>query len=119
MKTLALILLLLIPLNAIAADEWTKETYVLEAAFVILHVIDWGQTLSIVGDDNYEELNPLVGESPSRGRVNLFGFAILIGHSLVTHYLPDEYRPYWQYSTIVVKGFSVAHNYSIGVTVDF
>jgi hypothetical protein len=74
--------------------------------------------------DQYFEYNPLLGEHPSEGRVNVYfiGWAIL--HPIITDILPREKtllgvqampRAFWQNISLVVSGACVINNFSIGL----
>jgi len=117
---LPVILLALALAPSLAADEWTPADTAREATYLVLHVIDWGQTLDIVGqEDRYHEINPILGEHPSRGRVNLYMATTPIVHGALAYALPRAWREGWQYVTIGIEGNLVYHNYRIGLHVDF
>ena len=70
MKKLLPLLLLLIPLAANADVTLEKEL-----AYSALHLIDWAQTRQIAAQpDKWLELNPLLGQHPSRAKVNIIFF---------------------------------------------
>lgn len=106
--------------SAFAADPWSKGDIWREVAWQVLHVVDWGQTLNIADrPDKYHEINPIIGEHPSRERVNIVMGTTTVLHVAITHYLPKEWRPYWQYLSIGVSGALVIHNLSIGLNMHF
>jgi hypothetical protein len=85
-----------------------------------LHTIDWGQTLHISDNPNeFRETNFLLGEHPSRGNVTEYFIATGIGHILITHILPTEWRKYWQWSTIALEIGCTANNYKLGISATF
>ena len=91
-----------------------------EVAWQAIHIVDWGQTLSIADNpDEYKEYNPLIGKHPSRGRVNIVMLAGAVVHPLVTYAIPSEYRAYWLGGTIAASGLCVISNNSIGLKMNF
>jgi len=115
----ALLLLATVPASA---DDWRSEDTYREAAYLTLHAIDWGQTLDIAdkcGHTDYHEHNPILGECPSRSRVNAYFATSAILHYAVSQSLPPKYRKTWQHVTIGVEVGAVANNISIGLNVGF
>jgi len=111
MKTLVVILLLL-PLTAFA---WDKEDTALQATVVATMLVDMAQTLYISGHDEYSELNPLLGERPSRDRVYGYFLGGIVAHTVVSYLLPKEYRKWWQGAFIVIESGMVIRNSSLGI----
>jgi hypothetical protein len=107
MKTKLLLLLALIvftPTKSLAADIWSKQDKTLQATYLTLKFIDWRQTRTIAKNpDDYYEMNPILGKHPSTTEVDIFFASTAILHSIVTHYLPSKYRPWWQGITITIK----------------
>ena len=112
--TLLAILLLCSAVPCRAADKWTKQDYLLEAAVIAVNGLDWITTKNLVSDDEtnrYTEANRMIyGTHPSSERLGLVAVGSSALHALVTHYLPQKYRKYWQASWIVVKTGAVANN---------
>lgn len=101
-------------------DPWTKEDTIREAAYLVLHVVDWGQTRNIVHrDSEYNEDNPLLEQSPSIKRVDSFFAFGAIAHVTVSYILPRVWRESFQYSTAGFEAGVVFKNNSIGLRVDF
>jgi len=116
---LYLMVALLFSLTAFGA-ELSKGDLQREIAYSALHVADWGTTLDIVAHpDQYRELNPILGDHPTRGAVNTWMASTLAAHWAITYLMPERYRPIWQYVTIGLEGTVVAHNLSIGLHVNF
>ncbi len=108
--TVAFILLCFSPANAL--DEITWDQIGLEAAYLTLHCIDWGQTLNIADnpDRYWEAVNPILGKHPSRGRVNLYFAATAMAHIAGTILLPSRYRYLWQGVAIGIEACMVRKN---------
>lgn len=115
MKSLVVLLVVLVPMT-VSADEWTKADTAREAAYLALHVADWGQTLDIADHpERWHETNPVLGSHPSRGEVNGWFAATALLHPVVSYLLPKPYREMWQYGTIGLELYCVGNNYSIGI----
>lgn len=72
-----------------------------------LLVVDWLQTRHISSTDQFYETNPILGEHPSRGNVNLyFATALLINYTM-----PEEWAPYVAF----VQASVVDNNVRLGV----
>lgn len=115
-------LLLLIP-DFCEADEWSKADTAREAAYLILHVVDWGQTRNIVhrhqrGED-YWEANPILGKYPSIKRVDSYMAFSMLAHIGIAYVLPRGWRESFQYTTAGLKTGLIINNNSIGLRVDF
>jgi hypothetical protein len=120
MKIAAVLFLILLPCSARAFDAWSKQDVAMEAGYAALHIIDWGQSLNVAAHpDQYHEINPIMGEHPSRGRVNLYMASSLLAHIGITHVLPAKCRPYFQGITIGIKAGVVANNLSVGLRLGF
>ena len=73
------------------ADEWTKHDTDRQAALTALLVADWGQTRWIAKNPSESlEKNPLLGSSPSLGRVNAYFATSIIGHAAISYMLPKN-----------------------------
>lgn len=114
------ILLLGLPSNSLAFDDWSKRDYALEATWIAIHTVDWGLTLDIAKNpDKYHEMNPIIGRHPSVGKVNSYMFASTIIHPVFVHILPSKWRPYFQAFTIGISSACVINNFNIGLHINF
>jgi hypothetical protein len=116
------ILFVLLTLTSCAGSgaRWNKEEKALEAAYLTLHVIDWGQTRYVAKHpEEYRERNPILGQHPSTEQVDTYFIATALLHPLVTHYLPRPYRRWWQAISITMGGACVINNASVGVKWEF
>lgn len=121
MKKTPLILALILTSSLVFAfDEWTKEDTYREVAWQTLNLIDWKQTLIIANNpDHYKEINPIIGEHPSRGKVNTYMAVGAVSHLAMSYVLPKEYRVIFQYFTIGTSAYCVGNNISIGLQLGF
>lgn len=98
--------------------KWTKSEKVKEACWMILHAVDYKQTQYAMGKPNeFKELNPLLGEHPSEGRLNTFALVGAILHIASTHYI--ENRSIWLNITLGIKIICVGNNFYVGAKVEF
>ena len=120
MKPLFVLLTMLLIVSCAGRKPLTKSQWVGEAAWQAIHVLDWGQTLSIADNpDEYHELNPLIGRHPSRGKVNTYMLASALIHPLITYAIPTEYRWYWLGGTLTLSSACVINNKAIGLKLGF
>ena len=123
MHKLAIVIISFILLTGCATyrpDQWTKEQVVLQGVATGLKIIDFGQTLDIAKNPNkYKEMNLAIGKHPSTSRVKRYFYISLIAQPVITWLLPDDYRNWWLGTNIVVSGYLVGHNYSIGLRANF
>lgn len=99
---------------------WTTEDYTLEAAYLVLHSIDWLQTREIATNDKfYEAANQvMLSKYPTLQEVDIYFALSGIGHILVSHFLPKKgifSRNNWQALTIGISASCVSLNFQIGV----
>ena len=117
---MVVLLLSLVHYDAIAADKWSTQDKALQATYFTLKFIDWRQTRYIAKHpDDYYELNPILGQHPSTTEVDIYFATTAILNTVITHYLPSKYRPWWQGVSITVSGACVINNFAIGVKMDF
>jgi len=120
MKTIIILVALLLPASAPAFDPWNTQDVALEVTWQLVHLIDWGQTRNIAAHpEKYREINPILGDHPSRQKVNLYMATGTLVHLGITHVLPKRCRPYFQGVTIGLSGACVLHNFNIGLQVRF
>ena len=115
-RTLAVLALLLAPT---VAHAWTTADTYREAAYDALLVVDARQTAWAMERPGYRETNPLLGSHPSRRQINEHMAIAAALHGLVSLALPDVYRRQWQWGTVAVEGFVVAHNAYLGARFTF
>lgn len=86
-------------------------------------VIDYGQTRGIVkeiseGRDRWEA-NPIIGKTPSYGRVNAYFIAVPIVSYLILDNIPSEQRTWALRAMTALEVSMIAHNYAIGIRTNF
>lgn len=112
-----------------AESDWTTTDTALQVTYSVLHVMDWLQTRQIAANpDRWHETNPILGEHPSKGKVDAYFATTLIAHTAISYLLPKEVdalgykvpaRNIWQMVWIGVEAGYVAHNYSLGIQAKF
>lgn len=100
-------------------DRWTLEDTLYQAQYVLLHVIDWGQTRYVAESDEFYEMNPILGSNPKKDVVDLYFSITLIGHTAVSLMLPEKWRRKWQFFWIGLESFVTANNSAAGVAISF
>ena len=119
MKTKLLLLLAIVvftPTTSLAADSWSTQDKALQATTLTLKFIDWRQTRYIAKNpDDYYEMNPILGKHPSTTEVDIYFATTAILNTVITHYLPSKYRPWWQAIIITASGTCVINNFSVGL----
>jgi hypothetical protein len=112
----AILIILLLPFLV----AWTQEDTKYQTAFIATALVDWGQTLYIASNpDEYKESNVLLGDHPSRDKVNMYFPCAIVLHTAVAVALPKDYRRVWQLIWIGIETGMIVHNTSIGIKVDF
>ena len=134
-KILMVIIVVLVAANVQAEEKkwWTWEDTVTQSVYGAFHIMDWAQTNRIARDDDFSELNPILGKNASEGRVNTYFAATLIGHTWIAHELEDKKKTYnlfgwkfkmnprktWQHIWIVLEAGTVYRNHQIGLKIKF
>lgn len=94
----------------------------MERAWQVTHAIDAAQTLSIAGDECYEEQNwatrRLIGRRPSEADVVAWWAGTAIAHAWVSRRLEGRWRAVWQSVTLVYGVDTVIENHRAGIRVD-
>lgn len=106
-----------------AAEPWTREEWLAQGAYTVLHVADWQQTRTIArsaaSGGPWIERNPVLGPRPSQAQVNRYMATTLVAHWAVAYALPPEWRREWQRGTIALELGVVRGNYKLGIGVGF
>lgn len=119
-RWLLALMIALAPMPLWAAEDWSKTDIAFEAAYLTLHVVDWGQTLDIVNrHETYHERNPILGKHPTREQVNTYFALTALAHIAIAHWLDTPYRNYFQIATIALEVAVIDNNYAIGLRMAF
>ena len=86
----------------------------------ILLVIDWGQTNYIVShSDKFHEINPILGEHPSKSAVRKYFIAWIIIVNLAAFLLPIPYGLAVCVIVALVEVWAIVHNRKLGLHFEF
>ncbi len=97
---------------------WSAQHKALASTAGALLAADWLQTRQIAKHpDKFHEYNPVLGEHPSQGKVNLYFLAAAGGLMLLADFLPAEYRTGLLYGVIVVQAAAVTNNLQEGISI--
>ena len=106
--------------STVFADEWkTADTY-REGTYLILNLIEYGQSSYIVQhpDQFYQTSNAwALGKHPDQGRVNVYYGIVMIAHPVIAYYMSDSVRKAFQYFTIGGKITGISDSFTVGVEV--
>jgi hypothetical protein len=119
----ALCILILVGCASVPFENWTKADTARQVVYTTTHVMDWVQTVNIThSDGKYYEAglsHCIIGHHPEERDVNLYMVSTLALQTIIPAMLEPKYRRAWQYIWIGAEGATVAHNFSIGLTLDF
>lgn len=121
-KFIVVLLFILLPASSgLAADKWSNGDIYREVAFQALNALDFYGTDRMLQDHKGQviELNPFLGTTPSRDTLLYTAIGVGVFHAVSTHFIPAKYRPYWQYTFIVIKAGAVANNYGVDLGFQF
>ncbi len=119
MKKLFVVMFLVFFLPSLSVGEdraaWTATDTAVQAAFVAITIIDWEQTRTFTCDQDNDyhkdETSPLLGDHPSKQKIDLVFGAGILAHTAIAYLLPHPYRTYWQSFWIGVETEAVYSNY--------
>lgn len=101
-------------------EGWSKADTTRQAAYTMLHIQDWRQTIEIANHhDKYKELNPILGPRPSRHDVDIYMASTLILNPIIAASLKPKYRKWFQWTGIGIEAYCVGNNFAIGLSGEF
>jgi hypothetical protein len=110
----------LIATPSYAFDPWSKEDVALEAAFLTVDFLDWGQTRYIAKHpDKFHEHNLVLGRHPEVQKVDMYFLSTALLHIGIVTVLPQKYRKYFQGVTIGLSTGCVINNKAKGIGINF
>ncbi len=99
-------------------QDWSDQDTQRQMIMVGLQVTDCLQTRrAVVGA--YRERNPLLGEKPSKEKINLLCGVAIAGHYWISKNLSKRKRKIFQNISLLVEGFFVDDNFSVGANIGF
>ena len=103
-----------------AGDPWETTDYALAGAAVAALVVDWGQTRHIAKNpQRFNETNPLLGTTPSVGKVDAYFIGAMVGTVALAHVLPSDWRQLFLAGVLTVELGVVKQNRSLGIKMSF
>jgi hypothetical protein len=120
-RTALLILaFVLLPSPCQARDPWETTDYALAGAALAALAVDWGQTRYIAKNSHrFDETNPMIGTTPSVGKVDAYFVGAMVGTVALAHVLPSDWRQLFLAGTLAVELGAISQNRSIGIKVAF
>ena len=112
-------LLAIIITEAEAQKKWTPTEIVMGATFVTMMWIDAGQTKEFTKHEGHQEGNPILGAHPSEGAINAYTALTSLSILTVSHFLPHKWRKVLLLGGIGVQTWAIAHNLSMGWSIQF
>ena len=117
---LLILALVLFPSLSRAADPWGTTDYALAGAAVAALAVDWGQTRHIAKNpERYTETNPVLGTSPSVGKVDAYFVGAMVGTVALAHVLPGDWRQLFLGGVLALELGVVNQNRSLGIKMSF
>ena len=102
------------------AEPMTRTDNLWEAAYQVAQFVDWSQTRTIAQHpDRFMEYNPLLGRSPSIGRVDSWMAAGMVSHYIVSRSLNRRWRRTFQVVTALAEVGVVGNNQQAGIWLSF
>ncbi|MEK6748520.1 MAG: hypothetical protein AABY83_04860 [Pseudomonadota bacterium] len=104
------------------ALAWTGSDSAFEAAYLLTHVADWGQTRDIAvrcESGRYFETNLVMGRCPNIASVNTYFVSTALLHMGASYLLPAPYRRIFQTGTIGMQIGYINNNANIGLNLRF
>jgi hypothetical protein len=117
---LLILAFVLFPSLSRAADPWGTTDYMLAGAAVAALAVDWGQTRHIAKNpERYTETNPILGTSPSVGKVDAYFVGAMVGTVALAHVLPGDWRQLFLGGVLALELGVVNQNRSLGIKMAF
>src|SRR5262249_25262017 len=117
---LLILALVLFPSLCRAADAWETTDYYLAGAALAALAVDWGQTRHIAKNpQRFTETNPILGSSPSVGKVDTYFVGAMVGTLALAHVLPGDFRQLFLGGVLTLELGVVQQNRSLGIKMAF
>ena len=117
---LVILAIVLVPSLCRAADPWESTDYALAGAALAALAVDWGQTRYIAKNTHhFNETNPVLGSTPSVGKVDTYFVGAMVGTVALAHLLPSDWRQLFLTGTLAVELGAISQNRSIGIKMAF
>lgn len=126
MKVLPLIItiiVLAVPAHAYKPEPFSTEDYTLVSSFLVLEIIDWGQTRDIQNHAELHETNIVMGRHPDHNKIDKYFAVAVPACVLIAYVLPTDFkginlRRLWLSGAIGLEIGCVANNRSHGLKIE-
>ena len=82
--------------------------------------VDWGQTRHIAKNPSrFIETNPILGTSPSVGKVDAYFIGAMVGTVALAHVLPSDWRQLFLAGVLTVELGVAQQNRALGIKMAF
>ena len=122
MKRILAIILMLFSLSAKAEPfaNWTDKEKLLYGTASLAMLADYKSTSSVLyPNQGYREMNPFLGEQPSKDKLTAWFVGWMIGHYFIANSMDHENRSKYLLTITIIESAAAAHNVSIGATIRF
>ena len=110
----------LLPSPCQAGDPWETTDYALAGASLAALAVDWGQTRHIAKNPSrFIETNPVLGPSPSVGKVDAYFIGAMVGTVALAHVLPSDWRQLFLAGVLTVELGVAQQNRALGIKMAF
>ncbi len=96
-------------------DSWDTTDKALLVGCAALWYMDYQQTLQIVEDENRYELNPFLGENPSKDRVNMHFAGSFALNYFIADKLNSKNRKKYLSIMVMFESAVINHNVQVGI----
>ena len=101
-------------------NGWTDKEKILYGTATLAMLADYKSTASVLyPNQGYKEMNPFLGEQPSKSKLTAWFIGWAIGHYFIVNNLDHEYRTDYLLTVTIVHGLAATHNVSIGAKIQF
>ena len=112
MRYLLAIMLMLCSLTARAEPfaGWTDKEKILYGTASLAMIVDYKSTSSLLYPSRgYREINPFLGEQPSKDKLTAWFIAWTVGHYFIADSLGHEDQVRWLLTVTIVESAAAAH----------
>ena len=122
MKYLLAILLMISSVCSYAEpfEGWTDKEKLVYGTASLAMLADYKSTASVLyPNQGYREMNPFLGEQPSKDKLTLWFIGWAVGHYFIANSMSHENRTQYLLTVTIIHSAAAAHNVSIGATIRF
>ena len=113
------IIILLITVKPVTANDWTRQDTYYQAGYTMLLFADYLQTMEIIEDGSLYETNPILGRYPSKQETSAYFASCAITAAVAAFLLPPKQRRWLYIFLIGIESNTIYHNYQIGIRINF